>query len=498
MDEAAAAHRHAVALRPAYADALAALGNVLMEQGLSEEGVDCLRRAAELAPAAAAGSALLYTMHYLAGRHEPELSAAHIAWAARYAEPLGRDIAPHENDPSPERRLRVGYVSPDFRDHTVPRFFEPALDRHDRSRFEVVCYNDTHTPDATTRRLQPKADIWRETRGMPHAALADLVRQDRIDILVDLRGHAGDNRMLLFARRPAPVQVSMVGYFNTTGQSAIGYRITDALQDPFGCTAAFHAESLVRLEAGCWCYRPDDPCPPVTPLPATRAGRVTFASLNKLAKVSDPCARLWARVLEAVPGSRLVLAVTGGEAGNRSARQRLQSLGIPADRLELLDKARSRADYLGRFGSIDIALDPLPFCGITTTCDALWQGVPTVSLAGDTPVSRAGLSILSATGLADWVAETPAEYVRIAARAAAGLPALAALRAKLRSHVAASPLTNAALHTSQLEQSLPRDVARLVRRRRAMRACEFSWHGRPGCGFLLENTSRTPMLDHRL
>ncbi len=219
----------------------------------------------------------------------------------------------------------------------------------------------------------------------------------------------------------------MVGYFNTTGQSAMGYRITDALQDPFGCTTAFHAESLVRLEAGCWCYRPDDNCPPVTPLPAAQAGRVTFASLNKLAKVSDPCARLWGRVLQAVPGSRLVLAAIGGEAGNRSA-QRLQSLGIPGDRLELADKARSRMHYLARFGSIDIALDPLPFCGITTTCDALWQGVPTVSLAGDTPVSRAGLSILTAAGLPGWAAETPAQYVGIAARAATDLPALAALR----------------------------------------------------------------------
>ncbi len=285
----------------------------------------------------------------------------------------------------------VGYVSPDFRDHTVPRFLTGALKHHDRSSFELFCYSDVGpgAADAVTATLQSLVPNWRNTFGRSDDALEAAIRADRIDILVDLRGHGALTRLPVFARRPAPVQANMIGYFDTTGLTAMDWRITDERQNPRGQSEQFHTERLARLPGGCWCFIPDEEfgglSPPVQAPPALLDKRVTFGSLNKIVKISA-LAALWARVIQAVPGSRLLLPATGAAAA--FIGDRLVKAGIPADRLVMVGKARGRDGYLRRFDEIDISLDTHPFNGITTSCESLWMGVPVVSLAGTTTVSR--------------------------------------------------------------------------------------------------------------
>ena len=297
-----------------------------------------------------------------------------------------------------------------------------------------------------------------------------LIRGHRIDILVDLRGHAAANRLTLFARKPAPVQVNMVGYFNTTGLATMDYRITDEHQNPPGMTEKYHTEQLVRLPHSCWCYTADDDAPDVVEPPALKNGYVTFGSLNKIVKVSEPCAKLWARVMEAVPGSRLLLSVAespsaecnvaqppsavfdrrskstdgfppdGGTQPRAAVPQQLSQMGLPVDRVDILGKTATSREYLERFNQIDIALDTFPFNGITTTCDGLWQGVPCVSLAGGTSVSRAGRSILRAANLPELATDTPEAFVRAAVDLAGDRDRLRALRLSMRERLRASPL----------------------------------------------------------
>jgi len=287
--------------------------------------------------------------------------------------------------------------------------------------------------------MRPLFDHFTRTEGMEDTALAEMIRQDNIDILVDLRGHAAANRLAMFCRKPAPIQANMVGYFNTTGLATMDYRITDEHMDPVGQTEQYHTESLVRLPASCWCYTADDEAPDVSEAPALKNGYVTFGSLNKIIKVSEPCARLWASVLEAVPNSRLLLSVAAADAGG-VVRKRLESYGLPSDRLVIVDKTRSRRDYLNRFAEIDIALDTWPFNGITTTCDGLWMGVPCVSMTGQTSVSRAGKSILHAAGLGELAAGSPEAFVRAATGLACDPERLRELRRSMRDRLAASTL----------------------------------------------------------
>jgi predicted O-linked N-acetylglucosamine transferase (SPINDLY family) len=315
-----------------------------------------------------------------------------------------------------------------------------------------------------TRRFQLRAqrgnvEHWRDVVGVSDEKVDDLIAQDQIDILVDVRGHAAGNRMTLFARKPAPVQATMVAYFDTTGLSTIDYRITDAVQDPPGEADALHAEKLVRMRQGCWCYWPDADAPEVVDPPMLSNGYVTFGTLNKLVKVSEPCARAWAAVLEAVPNSMLLLTAAGAErqsAGRQSILKRLAGYGIAPERVLLGGKVGSRADYLRRYGEIDVALDTYPFNGITTTCDALWMGVPTVTWSGQTSVSRATRSILTSAGLGHLAAETPQEFVRIASSHAKDPRALGEQRRTMRQRLASTPLLDHAAFTRSLEAAYRR------------------------------------------
>lgn len=447
VEEAAESHRRALALDPNDPAALSGLAWVHGQRGQVAESIACYRRIVAAHPDnASAHSDLLYTLHYDDGQTPQTLFAEHLEWARRHAAPLAAEAArPHDNDANPERRLRVGYVSADFRRHTDALFIEPVLEHHDHERFEVFCYSDVARPDETTARIRKLADVWRVIAGAPDARVAELIRRDRIDVLVELAGHMGGNRMPLFARKPAPVQVAYPGYPNTTGLGTIDYLITDADRDPPGAEALY-TEALVRLPVSGQCYRPPDDAPPVGPLPMETAGHVTFGCLNKLEKVTPRMLGLWGRVLEALPAARLLVLA----ADEAAARRLFADHGIAGERLEVTGRL-PRGQYMSLYNRIDVALDTFPYNGHTTTLDALWMGVPTVTLAGETHLSREGLAALRLVGLEAFVARTPDDYVETAVRIASDRAALAELRRCLRGRMSASPLCDSPALTRRLE-----------------------------------------------
>ncbi len=420
--------------------------------GRSAEALEHYRQAVELEPNNAAFHGnLLYLLNYLPSYDAASLFAEHRAWARRHADPLLDTAAPHANDRTAGRRLRVGYVSPNFRAQAVNFFVEPILREHDRRQCEVVCYSDVARPDSVTARLRGYADHWRDVLGQSDEQLSELVRNDRIDILVDLTGHMGSGgRLLAFARKPAPIQVTYIGYQNTTGMLAMDYRLTDDYADPPGLTDAFHTERLVRLPRTFFCYQPVSDAPPVGSLPATTSGHVTFASINNFNKITPAVLNTWAAILRRLPDSRLLVRADMTDSVRDYLIATLAGHGVPATRLELVNRLPHH-EYLRLIDRVDIALDPFPFNGHTTTCDCLWQGVPVVTLSGTTYASRFGGSGLVTLGLEDLIAHTPEEYIEIAARLAGDRDRLAGLRAGLRPQMAASPLMDFAGFTRNLE-----------------------------------------------
>ena len=449
LDEAEALFRTALRLRPDFPAAWNNLGGVLKDLGRMDEAMGSFDRAVALAPdQARLGSNRLFAMHYSPAYDAPALLQAARHWSERHAAPLAGAGTPHDNDPAPARRLRVGYVSGYFRAHCQALFIEPVLTHHDHQDFEIVCYSDVIHPDGVTGRLKAAADVWRETGSLDDAGLAELIRHDGIDVLVDLTLHMAGDRLMAFARRPAPVQVTWLGYPGTTGLPAIGYRLTDPWLDPPGVTDGGYAEQSVRLPDSFWCYDPHAELPPVNPLPAASTGQVTFGCLNNFCKVHAGVLSVWARVLQAVPGSRLLMLAPPGASRNRVR----EHLGVSADRVQFV-AYQPRAEYLQHYQRIDLGLDTFPYNGHTTSLDAFWMGVPVVSLSGTTAVSRAGLSLLSNLGLANLAATTPDEYVAVAVRLAADRARLAGLRAGLRRRMAGSPLMDAGRFTRNLEES---------------------------------------------
>jgi predicted O-linked N-acetylglucosamine transferase (SPINDLY family) len=361
-------------------------------------------------------------------------------------------------DSDPARKLRVGYVSADFRQHAVASFIEPIIAAHDRTQVSVTCYSDG-MPDAVTARLREVArpDAWRDVRPLTDEALARQIIDDKIDILVDLAGHTSGNRLLTFARRPAPVQITYCGYPGTTGLAAIGWRLTDALADPPGDADRQHAEQLWRLPHGFLCFQPDPELgtPSRPPCSLNGGTAVTFGSFNNLSKLGDEVLAAWARILEGVPGSRLFLksrALTDEEP-----RQRLRRVfadhGIAPQRLEFAPYAATTQDHLSLYSQVDLALDPFPYNGTTTTCEALWMGVPVLSLGGKTHAGRVGASLLNAVGFPELVVGSIDKYVAAAVALAADRERLATYRAELRPRMTSSPLTNPRLITADIESA---------------------------------------------
>ena len=360
-------------------------------------------------------------------------------------------IPPHPQDRSPERRLRVGYVSPDFRNHCQSLFTIPLLAHHDHAAFEIFCYASVVRPDDHTRRLAGYADVWREVCPLCDAALCELIRADRIDLLVDLTMHMAHGRPLAFARKPAPIQVAWLAYPGTTGLDAIGYRLTDPYLDPPepGVDEQYTEKSL-RLPATFWCYAPlENPPPAVNPLPALANGYVTFGCLNNFCKVNQGVLKLWAQVLVSVADSRLMLLADEGSLRERTLNL-LESLGVSRQRVSFFGK-RPRPEYLKLYQLIDIGLDTLPYNGHTTSLDSYFMRVPVVTLVGRTVVGRAGFSQLTNLGLPELIARTPEEYLRIARNLATDPGRLAGIRATLRSRMQASPLMDGAAFARGIE-----------------------------------------------
>jgi protein O-GlcNAc transferase len=442
LDEAVACYRRAIELAPDFFLAHNNLGNAFKDQALLEEALACFRRAAEIKPEfAAAQSNILYALYFTPGYDVAAIQAEHRRWNDECAAPLAKFAQPHANDRSVNRRLRVGYVSPDFCAHAESFFTLPLLSAHDHEQCEVICYSDIASPDEITARLRSHADVWRSIVGLNDEQVAEMIRGDRIDILVDLTMHMVGNRLLAFARKPAPVQVCWLAYQGTTGLSAMDYRFTDPHVDPPGLDDRFYSEQSMRLPDSFWCYDPLTISPAVNPLPAMASGQITFGSLNNFCKINSDVLELWTRVVRAVDRSKLLILTAEGSHRERALRI-LEREGIAADRVVFF-APRPRVDYLALCHQIDIGLDSFPYNGQTTTLDCFWMGVPVVTLEGKTAVGRAGASLLRNIGLAELIAKTPDEYVRFAGKLAGDLKRLSELRAGLRRRLGQSLLMDA-------------------------------------------------------
>ena len=430
------------------------LGCALSDQGEVRQALEGFRRSLELRPDNEhAYSNLLLNLHYTGEATAAEIAEAHRHYGALHNGRAAAWRGPHDNTPDPDRPLRVGYVSADFRRHSVAFFIEPVLERHARAEMSVYCYADVGRPDALTRRFEALAGSgWRDIRGYNDERFAALVRRDEIDILVDLGGHTANSSLGRFSAKPAPVQISYLGYPNTTGLDAIDYRLTDAVADPEP-TTVWHSEELARIPGGFLCFRPPEKAPDVAPLPVLAGAPFTFGSFNNMAKVSEPVVAAWAEILRRTPGSRL--ALKNKALGDLPARQRLivrfQAHGIGPERLWMSGAIDSLAGHLQAYSFVDLALDTFPYTGTTTTCEALWMGVPVLTLGGDTHVSRVGVSVLSAAGLPDWAVGDAGTYVDRAVAVARTPQPLAELRGSLRQHLLGSNLLNEAGFTARLE-----------------------------------------------
>jgi len=475
LTEAVACHRRAVALKPDFANGWYNFGLTLSLLGYPEEALPCHERALaadpDFAPAQfgcaqalhqsnrmteaveeygrliaanpahlEARSCRLFALHHLDGITREQLFAEHVAFGRAVGEP---PVSALPNSPEPGRRLRVAILSPDLREHSCTYFLEPLLRHLDRAAFEIYLYHDHFRVDALSARLQALAAVWRNFVGQPGAAVEKIIRADAPDILIDLAGHTGmSNRLPLFARRLAPVQVTYLGYPNTTGLPAMDCRFTDAIADPPGEADALATERLVRFAPTAWSYAPPSDAPLPESAPCARGGPVTFGCFNTPAKITDTTLAMWARLLGEVPQARLLFKGAGLDTAPVRARQveRLRRCGVPVDRVDFLSRTAGTAEHLACYGRVDIALDTFPYHGTTTTCEALWMGVPVVTRAGDRHVSRVGASLLNAIGHPEWVATNNDDYVRIAAALASDPARLESLRHTLREDLRASPL----------------------------------------------------------
>ncbi len=482
-DEAIASYQSAIRLRPDYADAHSNLLDLLRKSGSVDEALTACDAAQRILPrepklyicrgmilkqrgqaadahqaylhavesdprSAAARSVMCFNLNYF--EDDPDrIFEAHLDSGKTIG---GMPSAPAtwNIDLAPGRRLRVGYVSGDFVSHSVTFFFEPLLSAHDRNSVETFCYSSTLKPDAVTRRLRTMASHWRDVPGWTPDAIGKAVRADGIDILVDLAGHTSPDILQVFTRKPAPIQVSWLGYPNTTGVGAIDYRLTDALADPPGDADRRHTEKLIRLPGGFLCYLPPNDAPPVY---SPKRDNVMFGTFNTLAKVGEQVIAVWAQILSAVPGSKLIIKTQClKDSGTvRRYRELFGRAGVGADRIEFRIWVPSKAGHLGQYADIDICLDTFPYNGTTTTCEALWMGVPVVCLAGNRHAARVGVSLLSQIGLPELIASDPEQYVGIATSLARDSDRREKLRSEMRDRMRASRLCDSAGFARSME-----------------------------------------------
>jgi protein O-GlcNAc transferase len=453
LDDAAVQYTAILALQPHNPDVLNNVGMLLLQSGRATEAVRMFRDVLTAHPDFdAARNNLLLALTLAPGHAPEELLAEHLHHAMRMQNARVMNRTDFPNPREPQRRLRIGYVSGDFKNHPVAWFMTQILAHHDAARFEIFCYSNWYKTDAVTNAIKQHAHAWRQIDDLADDAVAQLVREDGIDILVDLSGHSNGGRLGVFALKPAPVQMTYLGYANTTGLATIDYRITDAYGDPVGISDGYYVEKLIRMPECMWCYTPHDDMPDAGAMPATASGHVTFGSFNNAAKINSELTALWSRVLHAAPGSKLVIACL--PEGRTRERLRLEfiSHGIDASRIELLGRLPTQ-EFWRLHQRVDIALDSFPCNGGTTTCDTLWMGVPVVTWCGERFASRAGYSILTNVGLENLVGYDADEYVAVASALAADLMRLGKLRVGLRERLRASPLLDVARFTRHLESA---------------------------------------------
>lgn len=415
ISDAVACYRKVLSLKPDFLEAINNLGTCFLNMGRHEEAVKQYRTILSLMPDnSAAYSNFLYSLNFQESSDENLIFKEHRTWGIqqeKIVEPVA--LFKHTIDPS-VRPLRIGYVSPDFRDHSIACFIEPLIMGHDRSHFQVFCYSDASVQDLVTERLKSRADQWRDISGLTDIAVAERIQQDRIDILVDLAGHTANNRLELFARKPSPIRLSYLGYPNTTGLSAIQYRITDSWADPLCMTDHLYTENLIRLPSGFLCYQPKAEVP-VNPEAQTGSnGRVVFGSFNQRAKITPQVISVWSRILSQVPYAEMVLK-SKVYKDNKIQKQTMDEFarhGIASERIRFMSHQVSDTGHLDSYRNISIALDTFPYNGTTTTCEALWMGVPVITLAGKTHVSRVGVSLLNSVGRLELIADSVDEYIQ--------------------------------------------------------------------------------------
>ncbi len=451
--QAMASYREALRLKPDYAEAHSNLGFAHDNLNELDEAIACYRNALRYKPdMEAAQRRILFLLNYANGFSPEEIFQEHRRWGEAYNGLAGSPR--FTQDPDPARRLRVGYVSPDFWAHSVSFFFEPILAGRDPQSVEIFCYAELSESkyDAVTARLQAASDHWYNTCGKSDLEVAQKIRADGIDILVDLAGHTAGNRLGAFAHKPAPVQISYLGYPNTTGLYAMNYRLTDAWADPPG-HEAYYLEELIRLPEGFLCYSSPENCPAVVSSPVGSVGHVTFGSFNNLKKVTPEVIARWSEILRAVPNAHLILK--NRALHEAEMRERYYALfarhGVERSRIELLGWLPTRADHFASYSRIDIALDSFPYNGTTTTCEALWMGVPVLTLAGDRHATRVGTSLLQCIGLAELVGRDPEDYVKRAVRLANDPKWLAEIRGGLRERMRTSTLCDGKTFARKLE-----------------------------------------------
>jgi len=432
------------------------LGIVFQEQGRIDEAIAEYRLALELDPRyAMAHSNLLRCLNFHPSMDNENLFKAHKSFETLHGRLLRPQSISFSNIRDPDRQLRIGYVSPDLGNHSVAYFVTSVFPNHDRSRFKIFCYSDRGKEDEFSERIKSGVDVWRKTADMSDDTLFSLILNDAIDILVDLAGHTGGNRLPVFARRPAPVQVTWLGYPNTTGLSAMDYRIVDDISDPPGDADRYHSETLIRLPNGFLCFDPPKNAPEVSLLPMLRNGFVTFGSFNALAKITDEAVALWSQILARVPGSRFLFKnkCLFDESTRKWLKDQFSVYGISSDRIMMTPFTAISEEHLACYGHLDISLDSFPYNGTTTTCESLWMGVPVIGILGNRHASRVTASILTRLGLDSLIAKDVEECVEIAAYLAERSELLDILRNSLRERMRTSRLCNAKEFTDELERT---------------------------------------------
>lgn len=444
----------ALGLKPDFAYAYNGMAGVLQETGEVEKAIEYYAKALAIKEDyAIAHSNMLLALNYIDSKTPEEVFKEHLKFTESHAEPLSKNILPHRCKPIGGRKLRIGYISPDFRCHSVGFFIEPVLMDHNKEGFDIYCYSDVAVADNVTRRIKSYAASWVDIYGISDDEVAERIRNDSIDILVDLAGHTGYNRILVLARKPAPVQISWIGYPNTTGLKTVDYRIVDEYTDPRGMTDMYYTEELIRLTNSFLCYLPDAQSLNISSLPALDKGHITFGSFNKISKITPKAIELWASILKRINNSKLLLKAKGLDEKNMQAKiaAMFAGHGIDGSRLVFMTRTPDATSHMEVYNKVDIALDTFPYNGTTTTCEALWMGVPVIAMKGQTHVARVGVSILSNIKLYHLIAANAEEYINIAVSLASDLNALAEMRRSIRGMMKESPLFDYKTFVNEIE-----------------------------------------------